>query len=107
MRLPLGPGSWPAFSISAADLDLDGTADLLVSQGPRVRVLNAVTKQVRADFLAFDPISQDRITVQAGRYTGDPSAELVVVDESRGRAHVKVFDGQDFTLAASFFAGTR
>ncbi len=102
-----GRSSWPEFSLSAADLDLDGIAELLVSQGPRVRVLNARTKVVRADFLAFDPRSMDHMTVQAGRYSGDPSAELVAIIETKGRAHVKVFDGQDFTLADSFFADTR
>jgi subtilisin family serine protease len=102
-----GPGTWPTFSLSAADLDLDGSAELLVSHGPRVRVLNAQTKAVRADFLAFDPLSTDRVTVQAGQYSGDVSAELVVVRETNGLSQVSVFDGADFSLADSFFAGTR
>ncbi len=102
-----GPGSWPEFSVSAVDLDLDGIAELMVSQGPRVRVLNSQTKAVRADFIAFDPLSTDRVTVQAGRFTGDPSAELVAVRETQGRAQVRVFDGLNFTLTDSFFADTR
>jgi hypothetical protein len=102
-----GPGSWPEFSLSAIDLDLDGIPEVLVSQGPRVRVLNAQTKAVRADFLAFDPLSMDRVTVQAGRYTGDASPELVAVRETLGVAQVRVFDGPEFILADSFVAGTR
>lgn len=102
-----GPGAWPEFSISAADLDLNGIADLLVSQGPRVRVLDMQTKAVRADFIAFNPLSMERLTVQASRYSGDASAELVAIRETQGLSHVMVFDGQDFTLADSFFAGTR
>ncbi|AMV29734.1 Thermophilic serine proteinase precursor [Gemmata sp. SH-PL17] len=102
-----GPGDWSNFSISTADLDLDGTPELMVSQGPRVRVLNLQTKAARADFLAFDPLSKDRITVQAARYTGDPSAELVVIRETQGRSQVRVFDGPNYTLEDSFFADVR
>ncbi|VTR91084.1 peptidase s8 s53 subtilisin kexin sedolisin : Subtilisin-like serine protease (Fragment) OS=Moorea producens 3L GN=LYNGBM3L_56740 PE=3 SV=1: Peptidase_S8: VCBS [Gemmata massiliana] len=105
--LATGPGSWSNFSISAADLDLDGVAELLVSQGPRVRVIDSRTKAARADFLAFDPLSKDRITVQAARYTGDPSAELVVIRETQGRSQVRVFDGPNYTLEDSFFADVR
>jgi hypothetical protein len=105
--LATGPGSWSHFSLSAADLDLDGIAELLVSHGPRIRVLNSQTQAVRADFLAFDPLLLNRVTVSAGRYSGDASPELVVICETRGRSHVKVFDGLEFTLADSFFADTR
>ncbi|MDY3556309.1 S8 family serine peptidase [Gemmata sp. JC717] len=102
------PGTaWSSFSLAAADMDYDGIPELLVSQGPQVRVLDARTRAVRADFLAFDPLSQDRITVQGARYTGDPTAEIIVVDETRGRSHVKVFTGPNYTLHDSFIAGTR
>ncbi|MDY3560703.1 S8 family serine peptidase [Gemmata sp. JC673] len=99
--------SWSSFSLAAADMDYDGIPELLVSQGPQVRVLDARTRAVRADFLAFDPLSQDRITVQGARYTGDPTAEIIVVDETRGSSHVKVFTGPNYTLHDSFIAGTR
>lgn len=102
-----GANSWPDFSLSAVDLDGDEIAELMVSQGPRVRILNGRTKAVRADFIAFDPLSNDRVTVQAGRYSGDASAEVVAIRQSGGRSLVKVFDGPDFILADSFVAGTR
>ncbi len=105
--LATDPGTSTNFSLAAADLDFDGVAEILVSQGPRVRVLNSQTKEVRADFLAFDPLTQDRVTVQGGRYSGDPTAELVAIRETQGLSQVFVFDGQDFTLADAFFAGTR
>ena len=105
--LATGPGSSTNFSLAAADLDLDGVPELLVSQGAQVRVMNARTKAVRADFLAVDPLTTDRGTVQAAKYTGDPSAELVVISQAQGRSQVQVFDGADFTLTDSFVAGSR
>lgn len=101
------PGFWKDFSLSAFDMDGDEVAELLVSQGPRVRVVNAETKAVRADFLAFDPLSNVPVVVQAGQFKGNNKPQLVVIAEPQGKSHVKVFDGPDFTLYDSFYAGTR
>jgi hypothetical protein len=102
---PQGP--WADFSIAADDLDLDGVAELLVSQGPRVRVLNSRTLAVQADFLAYDPLTKDRVRVEGGRYYGDPGIQLFVVREGVGQAQVKVYTGPNFTPVDSFIAGTR
>jgi hypothetical protein len=105
--LATGPNEWPDFSISASDLDLDGVAELLVSQGPRVQVLNSRTHEAEADFLAFDPLTNSPIQVQAARYTGGANPQVVAVLETGGRAQVRVFTGPDYILADSFIAGTR
>lgn len=102
-----GKSDWTDFSISGVDLDMDGVAELLVSQGPRVQILNSRTKAVRADFIAFDPLTSGRVTVQGGQYYGDPAAELVVVQETQGTAQVRVFGGLNYSLIDSFVAGSR
>lgn len=102
-----GPGGWSTFSVGAGDLDLDGIPELLVSQGPRVRVLDSRTKGVRADFLAFDPLSKGPVTVEAGQHTSAQTSDLVAILESGGQAQVRVFDNINFTLTDQFVAGTR
>ncbi|HEY1187807.1 MAG TPA: S8 family serine peptidase [Gemmata sp.] len=106
--LATGAGSWRGFSMAAADLDLDGVPELLISQGPRVRVIDGKTRAIKADFIAFDPLSNDPAKLQAARYTGDPSPEVVLVRETAGQpAQVRVYDGRDFSLTDAFVAGTR
>jgi subtilisin family serine protease len=101
------PGNpWPDFNISAGTLDTDGRV-LLVSQGPRVRVLDSRTKALRADFLAFDPLLKGPVSVEVGRLTGGSSSQLVAILESGGQAQVRVFDSTSFTLTDQFVAGTR
>ncbi len=102
-----GPVRWTDFSISAGTMGTDGRV-LLVSQGPQVRVLDAQTKEVRADFIAFDPLAANaQVTVKTGNLTGDLTAELVVMSEEDGQSQVKVYDSLNFTLIDSFVAGTR
>jgi hypothetical protein len=45
--------------------------------------------------------------VEAGQFTGDPTADLVAISQSQGQSQVRVFTGLNFTLADSFVAGTR
>jgi hypothetical protein len=102
-----GPGTGTGFSVSAGDLDGDGIAEFVATQGPRVRVIDSRTKAVRADFFAFDPGSPNRVTVQAAQFDGDADAEIVAIAAVMARSHVKVFDGPGLGPADSFFADTR
>jgi hypothetical protein len=101
-----GPGAG-GFSLSGGDLDGDGSAEFLVSQGALVRVLDGRTRSVRGEFWAFEAGFPGSVSVQAAQYDADASPELVAVAEVLQRSHVKVFDGPAGGLLDSFLAGDR
>jgi hypothetical protein len=95
------------FSLAGGDLDGDGSAEFLVTKGPRVRVLDGKTKAVRGDFLAFPANFTGAVTVQAAQADGDALPELVAVAQVGQRSHVKVFADANGNLIDSFLAGDR
>jgi hypothetical protein len=80
-------------------------ADIIGSVGPEIRVMNGQTRAVIADFDAFDAGAQNIIAVQAAQYGTSPNPEIVAIADDSEGSHVKVFDGVDQDLLASFYAG--
>ena len=71
--------------------------------GSRVRVVNAATGRVQADFLAF-PGFQGGVNATLGDLTGDGVPDVIVGAGAGGGPVVKVFDGRTFAEVASFHA---
>src|SRR5205814_7580870 len=71
--------------------------------GPNVRVFDA-TGAVRASFFAFDPGFTGGVRVAVGDLTGDGVPDIVAAAGAGGGPQVKVYDGKDLSLVASFFA---
>ena len=101
----------PAFlggvEIARADVTRDGVADIVAGAGPgagpHVRVFDGSTGAELLSFFAFDGGYDGGLTVAAGDFDGDGRADVVVGTLS-GSSHVKVFNGTDGTLLASFNA---
>jgi hypothetical protein len=85
-----------ARSIFAVGADIGG--------GPRVRVYDAITKEVLFDQFVYAPAFTGGVRVATGDVTGDGVPDLVVGAGIGGGPHVQVFDGIDFSPVSSFFA---
>ena len=72
--------------------------------GPRVRVYDAVTKEVLFDQFVYDPGFTGGVRVATGDVTGDGVPDLIVAAGTGGGPHIQVFDGITFQRVASFFA---
>ena len=72
--------------------------------GPRVRVYDAVTKEVLFDRFVYDPAFTGGVRVATGDVTGDGVPDLVVAAGVGGGPHIQVFDGVTFESLTSFFA---
>ncbi|MEY4614072.1 MAG: hypothetical protein RL179_2045, partial [Planctomycetota bacterium] len=104
--------SFPGFngevSVAHADFDGDGILDIVVAAGPgggpHVRVINGATGAESGSFFAFDVAFRGGVFVAANDVDNDGLAEIVVGAGPGGGPHVKVFNGQTFTLLKSFFA---
>ncbi|MGL6073697.1 MAG: hypothetical protein ACRC8S_05995 [Fimbriiglobus sp.] len=85
-----------ARSIFAVGADIGG--------GPRVRVYDAITKEVLFDRFVYAPEFTGGVRVATGDVTGDGVPDLVVSAGFGGGPHIQVFDGIDFAPVSSFFA---
>ena len=103
----------PAFAdgvfVAAGDVDGDGAADVITGGGassiavPVEAISAAGGVHVVASFFAYSPDSADGVTVAAADVNGDNLADIVTGTE-RGAPSVKVFDGRDWSVLASFSA---
>lgn len=95
-------------SIAVADVDGDGTADLIVGAGagggPHVRVFSGDDNAELASFFAFDPAFRGGVTVAAEDVDGDGAADIATAAGPGGGPHIKVFRGTDRFELLSYFA---
>ncbi len=104
---------------SVADLNGDGTADLVVvagfGGGPRVaafdgKSLGGTPVKLFGDFFAFEQTLRNGIFVTAGDVNGDGFADLIAGGGPGGGPRVLIFDGKNLLSnvqapIANFFAG--
>jgi hypothetical protein len=106
-------------SVSAADFNWDGYADIVTGAGPgggpHVKVLDTARLGDRrpdgviadtamlASFFAYDVAFPGGVDVTAGDVTGDGRPEIITGAGTGGGPHVKAFDASPTELA-SFFA---
>lgn len=82
--------------IFAAGADAGGT--------PEVRVFDAQSGMQLSSFLAYDSSFRGGVRIALGDVSGDGIPDIVTAAGPGGGPHVKVFDGRDLRLLASFFA---
>ena len=93
-------------SLSAADLDGDGIAEILTGTGPgsapHVKAFKP-SGQIVASFYAYDPKFTRGVNLSVADLDGDGNREIVTYPNAGGGPNVKVFNGQG-VKQASFFA---
>ena len=94
--------------VAAGDVNGDGTADIIVAAGPgagpHVRVFSGVDQSELHSFNAYGPEFGGGVYVAAGDVNGDGRADIITGAGAGGGPHVKVFDGLNGSVLASFFA---
>jgi hypothetical protein len=71
---------------------------------PEVRVFDSQTGETLFAFNAYDPAFRGGVRVAIGDVSGDGVPDIVTAAGPGGAPHIKVFDGRDLTLLASFYA---
>src|SRR5262249_10918766 len=92
--------------IAAADVNGDGTADVVVGAdaggGPRVTVFNGADLTVLQNFFAYDPGFGGGVRVGAVEVGGQ--GDIVTGPGPGGGPNVRVFDGLSAAMVENFFA---
>jgi hypothetical protein len=95
-------------NIAAGDVDGDGrsevVAGLTVGSGPAIRVLDALSGDVRSAYYTFDRNFRGGVNVAAGDVDGDGKVEVIASPESGADQPVAVFDALTGAVRKSFFA---
>lgn len=107
--VPFGNMSRGGARVALGDVDGDGVLDRIVGGGPggppRVRVLNGLDGSPIFDFFAFESSFRGGVYVAAGDFDGDGRADVAVAPGPGIVSTIRVFDGVDLSLVASFTPG--
>lgn len=102
------PGFTGGVFVAAGDVNNDGRADIITGAGagggPHVKVFSGQDNSVLQEFFAYDPAFAGGVFVAAGDINGDGRADIITGPGAGGGPNVRVFDGQNSTELASFFA---
>ena len=105
---PYATGFTGGVRVTMADLNSDGTLDLVTSTGagggPNLRVYDGATGKLTASFFAYAPNYSGGVNIAAGDIGGGQMG-IVTGTDGNGGPHVKVFSPTGETLK-SFFAYT-
>ena len=102
------PGFSGELHVSHADMDGDGTTELVVAAGagggPAVAILNGATGAVIQSSFAYHIAFTGGVFVSVGFFNNDNTPDIVTGAGPGGGPHVKVFDGSNLQVLQSFFA---
>lgn len=92
---------------AVADVNGDGTPELITATGPGprglVRVTDPTSGDVLLELMPFEASFAGGLFVAAGDYNNDGAADIVVTPDQGGGARVSIFDGQTGAELANFF----
>ena len=94
--------------VAAGDLNADGHADIITGAGPtggsHVKAFSGADQSTLLSFMAYNTQFTGGVTVAAGDVNGDGKADIITGPGFGGGPNVKVFNGQNGSQLASFFA---
>jgi hypothetical protein len=95
-------------SVAAADVNGDGTPDIIVGAGaggsPRVQVIDGKNSGVMFDQLVFESTFTGGVNVTTGDLNGDGKPEVVIAAGFLGGPRVTAYDPTTWQVVANFFA---
>jgi cyclophilin family peptidyl-prolyl cis-trans isomerase len=101
------PGFTGGVNVAVADVDGDGTPDIITGPGPgggpNVRVFSGRDGSLIRSFMAYDPGFHGGVNVAAADINGDGMADIIT-GPGAGSPNVRVFNGRDGSLMRDFFA---
>jgi hypothetical protein len=94
--------------VAVADVNGDGTPDIICGAGPgggpEVAVFDGKTFQRIMDFMALPPGFTGGVFVAAGDVNNDGFADIVTAADTGGGPQVTITSGKDGSMLASFYA---
>ncbi len=95
-------------SFAVADLDGDGTKEIITGAGqgggPHVRVFNKDGKPLTGGFFAYDKGFRGGVRIAVMDLDGDGTQEIITAAGIGGGPHIRVFDKDGKPLIGGFFA---
>jgi len=105
---PYGAGYAGSISTAMADVNGDGTLDLITGAGPgggpHVKVFDGFTGNELGNFFAYATNFTGGVNVAGGDVNGDGFADIIVAAGIGGGPHIRVISGKDFSELRSFMA---
>lgn len=93
---------------AVADVNNDGTEDIIIANGPgsgpRVQVYDGSTGEVLSDFSPFASGFFGGVYIAAGDVNNDGQVDIITAAGEGGGPHVRVFDGATGERIRNFFA---
>ena len=94
--------------VASADFNGDGRDDIVATTGvgvtTRVRVFDAATGAILADFAPYEASYTGGVFIAAGDVTGDGVPDIVVGADVGGGPRVQIFSGTNYSQVSNFFA---